>query len=141
MSEEVRLAADAEAALGAAQRMCYEMNVAIVAPEHVLAGALMVLGQSGHGGVPPLEAIEVAVMASQGAGDTALDSNVMFGSGAREAINFVALVVRRSGETNISAGHLAAGTILSGEVGPMFFSALGTTRDGLLEALASGEPD
>jgi hypothetical protein len=139
MTQEIRLSADAEAALGAAQRMCYEMNVAIVAPEHVLAGALLVLAQSGYSGVPAAEAIESAVMASQGAGDTALDTNVMFGSSAREAINFVASVVRRSGGTEITAGHVAAGTILSGEVGPMFFSALGTTREGLLEALASGE--
>ncbi len=83
--------------------------------------------------------MEEALLSSQGASDEPLSANVMFGSSAREAINFVAGVVRRSGGTEITAGHLAAGTILSGEVGPMFYMALGTSRDGLLNALA-GEP-
>ena len=62
----------------------------------------------------------------------------MFGSGAREAINFIAGGVRRSGGTEITALAIATGTIGSGEVGPMFFGALGTTREALLSALGEG---
>jgi hypothetical protein len=136
VSDEVRLTPDGEQAVAAAQDYCLRMNVAIVAPEHLLAGALRVLEEGGHTGAPPRDAVESALMSSQGASDEPLSANVMFGSGAREAINFVAAGVRRSGATKITAGRLAAGTILSGEVGPMFYSALGTSRDALLKALA-----
>ena len=136
MSDEIRLSPDAEQALAAAQDYCYRMNVAIVAPEHLLAGALRVLEEGGHPGAPRSEVVEAALMSSQGASDEPLTANVMFGSAAREAINFVAAGVRRSGSTEITAGHIAAGTILSGEVGPMFYAALGLSRDGLLKALA-----
>lgn len=138
MSDEVHLTADGERALEEAQRYCGRMNVAIVAPEQVLAGALLVLGQAGYANLPPREALDAALLASQGSGREPLAAKMMFGSGAREAINFVAGDVRRSGGTEIGALALAAGTIGSGEVGPMFFGALGTTREALLSALGGG---
>lgn len=136
MSDEVTLSADGERALAEAQNLCFRMNVAIVAPEHLLAGALLVLGASGFEGVPSPEALEAALLSSQGSGSEPLDANVMFGSAAREAINYTAAGVRRAGYTQITAATLAAGAIASGEVGPMFFAALNTTREGLLATLS-----
>ena len=140
MSDEVHLTADGERALEEAQRYCGRMNVAIIGPEQVLAGALFVLGQTGHNNLPGREVLDAALLASQGSGMEPLSAKMMFGSGAREAINFVAGGVRRSGSTEITALALAAGTIASGEVGPRFFGALGTTREALLAALSVG-PD
>jgi hypothetical protein len=138
LSDEIALTPDGERALAEAQRYCGRMHVAIMGPEHLLAGALLVLGQSGHPGVPAPEALEAALMASQGSGTEPLAANVMFGSAAREAINFTAGGVRGAGGTDITALAIAAGTIASGEVGPMFFGALGTTREALLSALSEG---
>ena len=138
MSDEVQLTADGERALEEAQRYCGRMNVAIIGPEHLLAGALLVLGQAGLSNLPAPEALEAALMASQGSGTEPLAANMMFGSAAREAINFTAGGVRGAGGTNITAFAIAAGTIASGEVGPMFFGALGTTREALLAALTAG---
>jgi hypothetical protein len=121
-----------------AENYCWRTNVAIVAPEHLLAGALLVLATAGHPGVPSAEQLEAAVVASQGSGSEELNSNVMFGSGARMALNYVVAGVRQAGGTEVNALLMAAGTIDSGEVNPMFYSALGTTRAALLEALAAG---
>jgi hypothetical protein len=136
MSDEIKLSADGERALAEAQSFCARRDVAIVAPEHVLAGALMVLGAGGFDGVPGADALEAALLSAQGCGSEPLATNVMFGSAAREAISFTAAGVRSAGQTQITAATLAAGVIASGEVGPMFFAALNTTRDGLMATLA-----
>ncbi len=132
---EVKLTADGERALQEAQNFCLRTNVAIVAPEHVLAGALKVVGESGTASCPGASELEAAVLASQGSSSEPLDANVMFGSAARAAINFVAAGAQNAGTTEITAALLAAGTIESGEVGPMFFSALGVSRQELLASV------
>ena len=133
---EIGLTADGERALAEAQAYCQRTNVAIVAPEHLVAGALRVLGDGGAGGLPSPDELDAAVLASQGSSEDRLDANVMFGSAAREAINFTAAGVGRAGGTDISAALIAAGTIASGEVGPMFYGALGLTKEELLRRLA-----
>ena len=124
---EVALTADGERALKEAENYCWRTNVAIVAPEHLLAGALLVLSTAGHPGTPAAEQLEAAVLASQGSGSEELSNSVM--------LNYVAAGVRQAGATDVTALAVAAGTIESGEVNPMFFSALKTTRAALLEAL------
>jgi len=133
---EIGLTADGERALAEAQAYCQRTNVAIVAPEHLLAGALRVLGDGGADGLPATDELDAAVLASQGSSEDRLDANVMFGSAAREAINFTAAGVGRAGATEITAALIAAGTIASGEVGPMFYGALGLTKEELLRRLA-----
>ena len=133
---EITLAADGERALEEAQAYCQCTNVAIVAPEHLLAGALRVLSEAGVDGLPPPESLDAAILASQGSSEDRLDANVMFGSAAREAINFTAAGVGRAGGSQINAALIAAGTIASGEVGPMFYAALGLTKEELLARLA-----
>lgn len=132
---EVALTADGERALKEAENFCWRTNVAIIGPEHVLAGALLVLSQANVEGVPDAGAIEAAVLASQGMADEDLTANVMFGSSARAAINFTAAGLRAAGRSDITALALAIGTTESGEVNPSFFDALGTTRPELLAAL------
>ncbi|MBI2765969.1 MAG: hypothetical protein HYX53_08680 [Chloroflexi bacterium] len=132
---EVSLTEEGGRVLREAEQFCWRTNVAIVAPEHLLAGALLVLSQAGRPGLPPPETLEAALLDAQGSGDTELTSNVMFGSAAREAINGTALAVRQAGGTLIDARILAMGVIASGEVTPMFFGALGTTRQELMAAL------
>jgi hypothetical protein len=137
---EVTLSADGERTLREAQNLCYRTNIAIVAPEHLLAGALLVLGQAGANGLPDASTIESAILMSQGQGSTTISENVMFGSAAREAINGIAGAVREAGGMQITALILAAGTIESGEVNPMFYSALGTTKAELLNLLQQADP-
>lgn len=132
---EVTLSPDGERTLREAQNLCYRMNVAIVAPEHLLAGALSVLHAAGAQHLPAPADIERAIEMTQGRGSTTISENVMFGSAAREAINGIAGAVRQSGETHITARALAVGTIESGEVNPMFYNSLGTTKAALLDAL------
>ena len=133
---EITLTADGECALAEAQAYCQRTNVAIVAPEHLLAGAVRVLSDAGVGGLPSPDELDAAVLASQGSSEDRLDANVMFGSAAREAINFTAAGVGQAGGTEINAALIAAGTIASGEVGPMFYAALGLTKEELLARLA-----
>ena len=136
MSNGLTLAPDASQALEEAQNLCQQANIAIVAPEHLLAGALLVLSGSGVASLPGEAQLRSAAFAAQGTSAEPLSTNVMFGSAAREAINFVAREVRRAGGTEITAAALAAGTITSNEVGPMFFSVLGLSRDALLQAMS-----
>jgi len=136
---EVTLAPDGERTLREAQNLCYRTNVAIVAPEHLLAGALTVLNAAGLAGLPDATTIESAIVMTQGEGSQQISENVMFGSAAREAINGIAGAVREAGGTQITALILAAGTIASGEVNPMFYGALGTTKAALLAALQASE--
>ena len=138
---EVELTPDGERALAEAQNFCWRSNVAIVAPEHVLGGALLVLGNAGAPGLPTVDTIREALLAVQGVGETQLQSNVMFGSSAREAINFVARAVREAGGSDIGALELALGTIASDEVNPMFYASLGVPKTELVAALEGGAGD
>jgi hypothetical protein len=132
---EIGLDDSGERALREAENVCWRSNVAIIAPEHLLGGALLVLVAAGELESPSAEQVAAAIEAAQGTGSESLQSNVMFGSAARAALNFTAMAVRNGGSSIIDARAIAAGTIASGEVNPMFFASLGTTRAALLEAL------
>ena len=134
---EVTVGEAAARALQAAENYCCRSNTGIVAPEHLLAGCLQVLNASGFPGLPVDAQLVGALLMAQGMSEDALTQNVMFGSAAREAINFTARLVREAGGGEIDARTLAYGIIQSGELGPMFFSALGTTKTDLLAALAN----
>jgi len=134
---EIRLSDDGNRALAEAQGFCRRANVAIVGAEHLLAGALLVLSESGVEGIPERAALEAALMLAQGTGSDAFGEQVMFGSAAREAINSTARTVRRGGSSIIGPRELAMGTIDSGNVSPMFFTALGTAREWLRTALSA----
>ncbi len=137
MSEpEIKLSPEGERALQEAQNFCWRANVAIVGAEHLLAGALLVLSREGHAGVPDEAALSSALMLAQGAGESAHDNQVMFGSAARDALNTTVGVARRAGLTLVTAATIAAGVIDSGEVNPMFYSSLGLTRAALRSAVA-----
>ena len=135
--QEIRLDEQGNRALQEAQRFCFRANVAIVGAEHLLAGALLVLSESGNAHVPDRATLESALMLTQGEGAEAFSEQVMFGSAAREAINDTAGSVRREGGTIVSARHLALSAIDSGNVSPMFYASLGTSRETLREILAS----
>ena len=135
---EVSLSKDAERAMQEAETFCSRSNVGIVAPEHLLAGCLVVLNASGFPGLPDDERLGEALLLAQGMSEDALTQNVMFGSAAREALSYTAALVRQAGGGEIDALTLAYGVIQSGEVGPMFFSALGTAKADLVKALAGG---
>jgi hypothetical protein len=109
-----------------------------VAAEHLLAGALVAVGAAA--GVPDQHTLEKALMVAQGAGDSPLANQVMFGSAARDAINSTAATVRNAGGRTIDARTVALGTIDSGEVSPMFYEAIGVDRSALRAALAAIQP-
>jgi hypothetical protein len=132
---EVTLAADGERCLREAEKLCWQTNVAILAPEHLLAGSLLVLHERGFTGLPPVDVIRAAVESAQGIAEK-LDANVMWGSAARAALSMAVAEVRRTGALVVTAAAIAAGVSASGEVSPMFFAALGTTRDALAAAAA-----
>ncbi|MCC6386862.1 MAG: hypothetical protein IT302_05720 [Dehalococcoidia bacterium] len=133
---DLQPAPDFERALREAENFCWAANVAILAPEHLLAGALKVLAAAGATGLPSLEMLEAALLETHGASDDQLGQQVMFGSAARAAINQTAAEARQAGVTVLTAGVLARGVIASGELMPTFYAALGTTRPALLSALA-----
>lgn len=134
MSQEVTLTSDGERVLREAQLFCARSNVAIVAAEHLLAGALLVLSEGGHAGVPAKDALDAALMLTQGSAE-AHGNQVMFGSAARDAINETARRLREAGGAQLDALALALGVIDSGEVNPMFYGSLGVTRAELRAAL------
>jgi hypothetical protein len=134
---DVTLSEQSARALKEAENFCWRSNVGIVAPEHLLAGCLVVLNAAGFPGLPGDELLAAALLMAQGMSEDALTQNVMFGSAARDAINFTARLVREAGGGEIDPLTLAYGVIQSGELGPMFFSALGTTKAELLAALAA----
>lgn len=135
MSYELRLGDDAERALREAENFCWRTNVAILGAEHLLAGALVVLGATGLAGMPTAAVVEAALVAVQGVGAEELSDNVKFGSAARDALAATALRLRESGETLMDALAIARGVIESGEVNPMFFGELGVAKEQLLAAL------
>jgi hypothetical protein len=138
VAEEVTLSESAGRALQEAENFCWRMNVGIVAPEHLLAGCLKVLNGTGFPGLPPDETLESALLMAQGMSEEKLTQNVMFGSAARDAVNFTARLVREAGGGEIDPRTLAYGILQSGELGPMFFMALGTTKQDLVAALTAG---
>ena len=135
---DVTMGEDAARALQEAENFCWRANVGIVAPEHLLAGCLKVLNMVGFPGMPADGAIESALLMAQGMSEDKLTQNVMFGSAARDAVNFTARLVREAGGGEIDTLTLAYGIIQSGELGPMFFSALGVGKAELVAALAAG---
>jgi hypothetical protein len=132
---EIRLDESGARALREAQDLCFRANVAIVGAEHLLAGCLVVLAESGSTDVPGRAELQAALDLSQGSGAAAISEQVMFGSAAREAINDTAGAVRQAGGTTIGARELAIGTVVSGHVSPMFYASLGMTKDALRSAL------
>lgn len=138
MTNDVSLSESGARALREAENYCWRMNVGIVAPEHLLAGCLKVLNDEGVPGLPPDDTLESALMLAQGSSDDELTQNVIFGSAAREAVNFTAALVRQAGGGEIDPRTLAYGILQSGELGPMFFMALGTTKEDVLAALGAG---
>lgn len=138
MANEITLAESTSRAMQEAENFCWRANVGIVAPEHLLAGCLKVLNASGHPGLPTDEQLESALLMAQGMSDETLTQNVMFGSAAREAINFTARLVGEAGGGEIDPLTLAYGIIRSGELNPMFFSALGTTKAAMVAVLTTG---
>lgn len=137
MANEVSLSESGARALREAENFCWRMNVGIVAPEHLLAGCLKVLNDEGVTGLPDDSALESALLMAQGMSEDELTQNVMFGSAAREAVNFTAGLVRQAGGGEIDPRTLAYGVLQSGELGPMFFMALGTTKQDMLAALGA----
>lgn len=134
---ELTLTEDGQRALREAEGFGWRANVAILAAEHLLGGALVVLHEAGHRGLPGRAAIESAIGSIHGTGSEPLESNVMWGSAARDALEAAAAGLQRAGGTRLSAAVIARGVIDSGEVTPMFYAALGTTKAALREALPS----
>lgn len=137
-AEELTLAADAAQALREAQALCYRTNCAIVAPEHLLAACLLRLRAAGADALPSPDAIEQALIFTQGLGEDPLDRDVIFGSAAREALNRAAAAARRAGQSVITARDLALALVESGECSPMFFASLGVSRQALGSAIRAG---
>lgn len=84
-------------------------------------------------------AIEAAVLGSQGSGEEQLTQDVMFGSAARDALSYTARLVAQAGGGEIDTLTLAQGVVHSGELGPMFFTALGMSKADLV-AVLRGRP-
>ncbi len=126
---------DFQRALREAENYCWAANVAIIAPEHLLAGALKVLAAAGVPGLPSPATLDAALLELQGSSDDELSQQVMFGSAARAAINQTAGEARRAGREILTAATLARGVIESGELMPNAFAAFGTTRTALLATL------
>lgn len=138
MEQRVALTADAQQAMAAGVELCRRANLAIFTPEHLLAGALAVLAGAGLPGLPSLTEIEAALSMIHGTGDEAPPDEVSFSPGARAVLDSLAAVLARAGRDSLGARELALGVIVSGEAVPMFFSVLGTTKEGLLAAIAGG---
>lgn len=136
MSEQITVSEDAARALQEAENYCWHTNVGILAPEHLLAGCLKVLGMAGLPGIPGEEAIQAAILASQGSGEAPLTRQVMFGSAARDALSHTARLVAQAGGSAIDTLTLAYGVAQSGELGPMFFSSLGMSKAELVAVLS-----
>lgn len=135
MADEVRLTADGQRALREAEQLCWRMNVAIEAPEHLLAGALLALGDGGAVGLPDRARIEEALLLVHGAGSEPLREQVMPSPGARAALNHAVRRLREAGGRDLGAREIAHGVIDSGEVNPLFYRGLGIDREELLRLI------
>ncbi|MCE7926984.1 MAG: hypothetical protein DYG91_00570 [Chloroflexi bacterium CFX7] len=140
MEQRVSLTPDARQAIEAGVQLCHRARLAIFTPEHLLAGALAVLGEGGAPGLPSPGTIEATLEMVHGTSDDPPADEVSFSPGARTVLDSLAVVLTRVGRDSLGARDLALGTIVSGEVTPMFFSALDTTKERLLAALAGGGP-
>ncbi len=138
MEQRVGLTPDARQAMAAGVELCRRANLAIFTPEHLLGGALAVLAGTGRPGLPSLEAIEPALAMVHGSSDEAPPDEVSFAPGTRVVLESLAAAIVRVGRDSMGAHDLALGVIASGEVVPMFFSAMGVTRDELLAAIQGG---
>lgn len=107
------------------------MNVAIETPEHLLAGALLVLGDAAIVGLPDRAKIEEALLLVHGAGEGVLREQVMPSPGARAALNHAIRALRETGERAFGAKELALGVIDSGKVNPLFFDSLAVSWEAL----------
>jgi hypothetical protein len=135
VATEITLTDDGERTLREAENLCWRTNVAIIAPEHLLGAALIVLHGLGNTSFPAPERVEAAVEATCGTGSEGLSDNVRFGSAARAALNETARTVVASGQATIDAATIARGMIDSGEVNPMLFGELGVARADLADLL------
>ena len=132
---ELQLTEDGERTLRESEGLCLSMNVSIQQAEHLLGGALIVLSDGGVETVPDKAAVERAVEAIHGRGIERPSENVMPGPGMRQALNMTAAAVAQAGGTVINALTIAMGTVVSGEVNPMFYMSLGMSREELETAL------
>ena len=126
---------DARLALFAGERFCRDANVAILVPEHLLAGALLVLHHRGVAGLPGAGELESALALVVGTGADVPADEVSLGPAVQAVLASVAGAAAEAGRDTLSARDLAVAVILAGEAVPMFYGAMGTTRDGLLAAL------
>jgi hypothetical protein len=131
---EITLTDEGKRALREAENFCWKLDVGILAAEHLLGGALLVLG--GREGVPDAAAIEEGLVAVHGRGSTTLEGNVMWGSSARDALNETARQLQEAGGTELTPGVIARGLLESGELNPMVYGGMGTTKESLRAALA-----
>ena len=134
---ELSLTHDGNRALREAENICQRADVQILAAEHLLAGA-MLAATAECPGIPALATLEAAAAAIHGQGMEPSESNVMWGSSAREALNATVGQLREKGVTMVTARLIALGVIASGEVNPEFYEVLGMTRKELLVVLSGG---
>lgn len=131
---EMALTQDGNRALREAENLCYRTDVQILAAEHLLAGALFVAGLD-RPALPPQETLLSAVEVIHGRGEPN-ESNVMWGSSAREALNATVARLREDGVLEVNARLIALGVIASGEVNPQFYDSLGIEKRELQKLLS-----
>ena len=102
--------------------------MAILSAEHLLAGTLIELGKMGATGLPDTETLDRALLSMHGSGSEALTQKVMWGSGARDALNAAVLRLRQLGGSVLDCREIALGLMESGEINPMFYAAASGTR-------------
>ncbi len=132
---ELSLTAAGNRALREAENLCQRMDIQILAAEHLLAGALAAASVE-RDGLPGLDALVAAAESIHGRGMEPNDSNVMWGSSAREALNATVARLRADGVTSVSARLIALGVVASGEVNPEFYAGLGMTKRDLVLLLS-----
>ena len=137
---EIKLTMDGQRAMAEAEALAEGASIAIQSAEHLLAGALLVLGEAGWRNLPGPKELAAALDAVHGHGESALTDKVMPGPTYRRALNLTVGAVREDGGTTVDALVLASGAIASGEVSPTFYEALGVARETLTESLEGGAP-
>lgn len=136
MGEPLSLSPDGERALREAENFCWRANIAILASEHMLAGALLVLGRAGRAGLPDEAALGAGLASIYGTGSEPLSDKVTWGSNARDALNQALGALVQSGTSFVDARAIALGIIASGEVNPGFYIAAGSSKDAIVASLA-----
>ena len=135
MERRVTLTGDAQLALAEGATLCRQANLAIFTPEHLLAGALLSLRSTGVEGLPEPAAVVSALDMIHGSGEDVPPDDVSLGPGARDLLDAVAMAAIEAGRDSIGARDLAVAVVRSGDATPMFFTAMGMSRDSLLAAL------